>query len=252
MSSSDGWPLTGPNVERQARAVDVRPEHEGEQEQADADRRPGVLVAAQPAIRADDDRERRATIATAEDQPDELDLGEPELRPEERLDDEVLRQPLHQQQGDAAEQRRRPAAGSGPSAGRPAPGPQVRAEQGREVDGEATAVGEAESVRRRSPRATRCRRPARARRARAGAPPATAAAAGSGRGSAGGQARAGRPRGPAVIAVASGSGRSSRIRTWPTWISSPKPSGATPSTRRPFTYVPFVLSRSSTYQARPR
>ena len=47
-------------------------------------------------------------------------------------------------------------------------------------------------------------------------------------------------------------GRSRRRRTWPTWITSPKPSGATPSTGAPLTNVPFVLPRSSTYQARPR
>ncbi len=46
-------------------------------------------------------------VATVErqQQPDELDLGQPELRAEERLGDEVLRQPLHQQQRDPAEHR---------------------------------------------------------------------------------------------------------------------------------------------------
>ncbi len=38
----------------------------------------------------------------------------------------------------------------------------------------------------------------------------------------------------------------------PTWRTSPKPSGATLFTRLPLTNVPLVLSRSSTYQARPR
>ena len=46
--------------------------------------------------------------------------------------------------------------------------------------------------------------------------------------------------------------RSRRIRTWPICNSSPNPSGATPSTRLPLTYEPFVLPRSSMYQDRPR
>ena len=46
-------------LEGQALAVDLRAEDEGQQQQPDADRRPGVLVAAQPAVGADDDAERR-------------------------------------------------------------------------------------------------------------------------------------------------------------------------------------------------
>ncbi len=46
-------------LEGQALAVDLRAEHERQQQQADPDRRPGVLVAAQPAVGADDDPERR-------------------------------------------------------------------------------------------------------------------------------------------------------------------------------------------------
>ena len=46
--------------------------------------------------------------------------------------------------------------------------------------------------------------------------------------------------------------RSSRTGPGRSPSSSPKPSGETAATGRPFTYVPFVLPRSSTYQLRPR
>src|SRR5204862_222532 len=46
--------------------------------------------------------------------------------------------------------------------------------------------------------------------------------------------------------------RSRRMRALPTCSSSPKPSGAVPSTGLPLTNVPLVLPRSSTYHARPR
>ena len=60
-SSSDGWPLNGPIESVRRCAVDVAPEHERQQQQADADRRPRVLVAAQPAS------SERTTIASAVD-----------------------------------------------------------------------------------------------------------------------------------------------------------------------------------------
>ena len=110
-----------PELDGQALAVDLGAEHEGQQQQADPGRGPRVLVAAQPAVRADDDRQGRHD-GQGDEQPDELDLGEPERGAEERLLDEVLRQPLHQQQRDPAEQRRSSAAGSGRCAGRPGPG----------------------------------------------------------------------------------------------------------------------------------
>ena len=103
LSNSVGCPLERADLERQPLAVDHRPEHEREQQQTDPGRRPGVLVAAQPAVRADDDPERRRH-RDRDQQPDELDLGQPEGGPEECLGDEVLRQPLHEQQRDAAEQ----------------------------------------------------------------------------------------------------------------------------------------------------
>ena len=44
------------DAQGQPLAADLRAEHEGQQQQGDADGRPRVLVAAQPAVRADDDR----------------------------------------------------------------------------------------------------------------------------------------------------------------------------------------------------
>ena len=56
MSSSDGWPLSGP-MRRVSRAPPTSvPNTKVEQQQRDAGRGPGVLVAAQPAVRPDDDR----------------------------------------------------------------------------------------------------------------------------------------------------------------------------------------------------
>src|SRR3954447_6166578 len=49
-----------------------------------------------------------------------------------------------------------------------------------------------------------------------------------------------------------GRARSRRIRIRPICSSSPYPSGRYVATRLPFTHVPLVLPRSSTYQARPR
>ena len=119
-------------LEGQALAVDLRAEDEGEQQQTDADRRPGVLVAAQPAVGPDDDAEGRRQ-GQRQQQPDELDLGQPELGAEERLGDEVLRQPLHQQQRDAAEQRHgRQQDLVGPPAGEDLGG--VGGEEGGHVD----------------------------------------------------------------------------------------------------------------------
>ena len=86
-----------PELDRQALPIDLRAEHEGQQQQPDADGGPCVLVATQPAIRADDDRECRQH-GQRDEQPRQLDLGQAECRPEEGLLDEILRQPFHQQQ----------------------------------------------------------------------------------------------------------------------------------------------------------
>ncbi len=131
-----------PDREREPRAVDVGAEDEREQQQGDADRRPRVLVAAQPGVGADDDRQRRED-RDREDEPDQLDLGQPERRPEEVLRDEVLGQALHQQKRDPAEETDdrqqdlvRPATGEHLG--------EVRAEQGEHVDEQAARIGEAE------------------------------------------------------------------------------------------------------------
>ena len=110
LSSSDGWPLSGPEAERQPRAADVDAEDEDEQQQRDAGRGPRVLVATQPAIRADDDRERgrdgQPTGAARRAGPGRAQLA----RRRNRLPDEVLRQPLHQEQ--ARSRRASPTAGN--------------------------------------------------------------------------------------------------------------------------------------------
>ena len=197
---------------------------------------------------------RVVAIASAEHAARSAGPRRARARPEERLGHEVLRQPLHQQQRDPAEQRRRPAAGSGRCAGRRGP-----ARRGRRAGRRGRSPGRRGSYRAepspvdRAPRARGCPttsatrdeaqqprleparpRPDRSEDARQGR---------RGRGAAASRRRRRRSRRRA---------RSSRSRTWPIWSSSPKPSGATPSTRRPLTYVPFVLPRSSTYQLRPR
>ena len=134
-----------PELEGQPLAVDLGAEDERQQQQADPDRRPRVLVAPQPAIGADDDAERRGDDERAQE-PDELDLGETELGAEERLGHEVLRQPLHEEQRDAAEHR----DGRQQDLVRPAAGEHLRGvghEQRGEVDREALRVVQAESCR---------------------------------------------------------------------------------------------------------
>ena len=81
LSSSVGWPLIGPSCERQALAVDLGAEDERQQQQADPGRGPRVLVAAQPAVGSDDDREDRDR-RDRQQQPAELDRRQPE-RPAE-------------------------------------------------------------------------------------------------------------------------------------------------------------------------
>ena len=117
--------------------ADVRAEHEGQQQERDAGRGPRVLVPAEPAVRADDDCERRRD-GQRQEQPDELDLAEP-LGAEEPRADEVLRQPLHQQQADPAEH----PDGGQQDLVRPAPGDderEVRREQRAQVDREGQRV----------------------------------------------------------------------------------------------------------------
>ena len=192
-SSSDGWPLNGPNCSVRREPLISRAKDERQQQQADARRRPRVLVAAQPAVGADDDPEGRRD-RDRQEQPDELDLGEAERRPERVLGDEVLRQPLHQQQRDAAEQADdrqqdlvRPAAGEdlgemGAARARRGRWQVCRRRQGRTTP---STVAPSEMLPTRSASATR----------RRAGPRASAGAAGSGRGPAAGRVAAGSRRG---------------------------------------------------------
>ncbi len=201
--------------ERQALAVDLGPEHERQQQERDAGGRPGVLVEPQPAIGADDDRER-GRDADRQDEPDELDVGQAELGAEEALDDEILRQPFHQQQADPAEQ---PDRGQQHLVG-PSPG-QHLGEMGRhqhpEIDREMERLGWREAGGRRGLVAV----PGEFERN----------AAGQDRGRDDREQTRLPPSWPGLdLAEDPGErrsarrhrrGRSSRNRTWPTWISSP-------------------------------
>ena len=237
-----------PDLERQALAVDHRAEDERQQQQAHPGGRPGVLVAAQPAVGADDDAERRRD-RQCDQQPHQLDLGQAEGRPEERLLDEVLWEPLHEQQRDAAEHRdRRQQHLVGPTPGQDLG--QVGGQQRPEIDEHPLHVVQPERPvdrrpQRQAPDEQRDRDEAEQLELKPAWARADRAEHAWQRRCAGRGARAGRiDRHPAA--------RSSRIRTWPICSSSPKPIGATPSTRRPLTYEPFVLPRSSMYQLRPR
>jgi hypothetical protein len=99
LRSSDGCPKRT-DAERQASAT----RHLAKQEDA-ASRpmptRPRVLVAAQPAVGSDEDRERGQDREANQD-PHELQRGQAKLTARDRLDDEILRQSLHQQERDAA------------------------------------------------------------------------------------------------------------------------------------------------------
>ncbi len=97
--------LTGerPDAERQPLTGDVGAEHEGEQQETDADRRPRVLVPSQPAVGTDHDAERRRD-GEPEQQPDQLHVPEAQRRTAKVHRHEVLREPLHQEERDAAEQ----------------------------------------------------------------------------------------------------------------------------------------------------
>ena len=158
------------------------------------------------------------------DEPDELDVGQAELGAEEALDDEVLRQPLHEQQADPAEQPdRRQQHLVGPPAGQDLGDVGRRgARRGRrEVDG----LGRRER-RCGSPQSRRLL-PGELERDAAGedrdgddrqelslAPSGTRPEPSKMPGSAGAAALIG-------AAARHRRGRSSRSRTWPSWSSSP-------------------------------
>ena len=138
LSSSVGWPLNGP-IRRVSRApLASSPEDEGQQQQADPGGRPGVLVATQPGVRADDDGQH-ADDRDGDEQPQQLDAGQAERVAEggARL---VLGQSLHQQQTQAAEHaERRQQDLVGPPAGQDLG--QVRGGQSGQVDGQTGRVG---------------------------------------------------------------------------------------------------------------
>ena len=187
--------LAGDRADRQAQAlaVDVVPEDERREQQGDAGGRPRVLVEPQPEIAPDRDREGGGQ-AERQHQPGELDVAEPELPRTDGLDDLVLGQPLHQEQADPAEHRRRREE----DLVHPPPGQhqrQVAQAEQPEVDqrGGPGSRGSGRGTRRgrrpgRSGPARRCRPRSPRRRSGAGAPRASAAAAGSGRGSPAGSA----------------------------------------------------------------
>ena len=243
LSSSVGWPLNGPSWSVRRWPLISVPKDERQEQQPDAGRRPGVLVAAQPAVGADHDAEGRGD-GERQQQPDELDLGEPEGRPEEGLGDEVLRQPLHEQQRDAAEHRDgRQQDLVGPAAGQDLG--DVGAEQRAEVDQQTLGVVQRElAVHGRPERHAADGQGHRHQREQAELQPARPRP--DRPEDARERRRARCPRGVGGHPSA----RSRRIRTCPICSSSPKPIGATPSTRRPLTYDPLVLPRSSRYQLR--
>ena len=233
--------------ERQALAVDLGPEDERQQQQGDADRRPRVLVEPQPAVGADDDGEGRGD-ADRQHEPDELDVGRGRAStPKNRW---TTRSCGSRSMSSRLMPPSSPTAGSRTwSVRRP-----VRtwarwaASSDAEVDREVERLGRREPGRRRrlvrSP--GELERDAadqdRGRDDRRGGEP-RASVAGADLAEDPGQRRS---------VCRHRRGRSSRNRTWPTWSSSPYPSGETPSTGCPLTNVPFVLFRSSTYQVRPR
>ena len=165
------------DLERQPLAVDLGAEHEGEEQQPDPGRRPGVLVAPQPAVGADDDPERRGHGQRAQ-QPDELDLGEAQASSRRTSGS---RDPGASAASGAATRHRaspRSAGGSGRSAARRGPGRDVR-RAGRPRRSRGRARRTARTGRRRWPPARRSRRQGPARPGRAGGAPATGAAGGS-------------------------------------------------------------------------
>ena len=176
----------------------------------------------------------------------ELDLCEPERGAEEGLLDEVLRQALHEEKRDPAEHAdRREQDLVGAAAGQDLG--EMGGEQREDVDRQTLGVVQLElPVHRGRQRHAADSEGDRDDREEPELDPAWP---GADRPEEARQRRAG-PRARRVRRHASA--RSRRILTWPIWSSSPKPIGATPSTRRPLRYDPFVLPRSSRYQLRPR
>ena len=230
MSSSDGWPDSGPIESVRRAPLTSRAEHEGQQQQRDPGRRPRVLVGPQPGVRADGEREAPRSPPSATSSQPSWSWPRPSSAPPNDWVDEVLGQPLHQQQPDAAEHA--PTAGSSTwSVRRPAStNARWTTNRATEVDEQALRVGR---QRGRAPPAPR--RPRAARWSCWVGPERRAARRRSVDGDDREQGELGR-RGPRVErgsrragrAWASGAHsrpRSRRNRTSPTWSSSPNPSG---------------------------
>ena len=103
LSSSDGWPLTGPNESVRRWPLISLPS-------TNVSSSSPTPAAAHVYLYWRSHRSERTTIAIAparmneRTEPDQLDVGEAEVRAADVLDDEVLGQPLHQQEADPAEQ----------------------------------------------------------------------------------------------------------------------------------------------------
>ncbi len=103
LSSSDGWPLNGPSDSVRREPLTSEPKTKVSARSADAGRRPGVLVEAQPAVRAEADGDGRRH-RQRHSEPQQLEVAEPERPGSHVLDDEVLREPLHEEQPEAAQE----------------------------------------------------------------------------------------------------------------------------------------------------
>ena len=110
LSSSDGWPLSGPMTRVRRWPLTSRAEHEGQQQQARSRPRPRCTCSGAASGRSG----RRspsvvATISASRAARSSWTSARPSALPK-NLADEVLRQPLHQQQ--ARSRRASPTAGS--------------------------------------------------------------------------------------------------------------------------------------------
>ncbi len=225
--------------ERQARAALVHPEDERESEEPEPGEGPRVLVHAEPRVGPDHDREH-AHDREAEAEPEGLQLREAEVDGPDVLRHVVLREPDHEEEPQPAQHaHRREEDLVGAAAGE-----DLREVDERErdpVDDQEAPALHGRGAGPRHPQGEATRREddvdedeeERLAPARPGSEAGDAARR---------HRRGGRHRRP----------RSRRIRTRPTWTSSPTASGTTPSTRLPLMYVPFVLPRSSMNHARPR
>ena len=229
LSSSVGWPLNGPILSVRQGAVGLLAEDEGQQQQADPGRRPGVLVATQPGVRADDDRQH-ADDRDGDQQPQQLDArpgrarrrsAEPARSWGSRSISSSPSPPSSPTAGSRTWSVRRPARTWATCAAARAPGRSPAGRIGglddqRAIGQERPGRPERDAARDQGDRRPGRSRPSSRRRKRGRIGPMSGRRV---RGRA--QRRSSRSR-PA---------RSSRKRTWPTWISSPKASRREPVDR---------------------